>query len=118
GIMLNSGAGRTYVSFRFDNKSSEKFRFGFNARYSRQKVFGAGTSNSGSQSNNSLRNGVRYRPYDEPGQTSDIDDFDPDYANLTNLTSPVLSAYAVTKNDYNNQLITSANAQYTIIKGL
>ncbi len=118
GIMLNSGAARTFVSFRFDNSSSDKFRFGFNARYSRQKVYGAGTSNTGSQSNNSLRNGVRYRPYDEPGQSTDIDEFDPDYANLTNLTSPVLSAYSVTKNDYNNQLVTSGNAQFTPIKGL
>ena len=118
GIMLNSGAKRTYVSFRFDNSSSDKFRFGFNARYSRQMVFGAGTSNSGSQSNNSLRNAVRYRPYDEPGQTTIIDEFDPDYANLTNLISPVLGAYSVTKNDYTNQMITSANAQYTIIPGL
>ncbi|TDO24220.1 SusC/RagA family TonB-linked outer membrane protein [Pedobacter duraquae] len=118
GIMLNSGAKRTYVSFRFDNSSSEKFRFGFNARYSRQMVFGAGTSNTGSQSNNSLRNAVRYRPYDEPGQTTIVDEFDPDYANLTNLISPVLGAYSVTKNDYNNQMITSAYAQYTIIPGL
>lgn len=118
GIMLNSGAARTFVSFRFDNIASDKFRFGFNTRYSRQKVYGAGTSNSGSQSNNSLRNGVRYRPYDQPGQVTDIDVFDPDYASLTNLTSPVLGAYSVTKNDYTNQLITSANAQYTPIKGL
>lgn len=118
GIMLNSGAERTFVSFRFDNTASEKFRFGFNTRYSRQKVFGAGTSNSGSQSNNSLRNAVRYRPYDEPGQVTDVDEFDPLYASLTNLTSPVLGAYSVTKNDYNNQLVTSANAQYTPIKGL
>ncbi|WP_199119374.1 TonB-dependent receptor [Pedobacter sp. ASV28] len=118
GIMLNSGAGRTYVSFRFDNTASDKFRFGFNARYSRQKVWGAGTSNSGSQSNNSLRNAVRYRPYDEPGQLTFVDEFDPDYANQTNLINPVLGAYSVTKNDYNNQLITSAYAQYNIIKGL
>lgn len=118
GVMLNSGAGRTYVSFRFDNTASSKFRFGFNARYSRQKVWGAGTSSSGSQSNNSLRNAVRYRPYDEPGQATFIDDFDPDYANQTNLINPVLGAYSVTRNDYNNQFITSAYLQYNITKGL
>lgn len=118
GVMLNSGAKRTYVSFRFDNTASDKFRFGFNARYSRQMVWGAGTSSTGSQSNNSLRNAVRYRPYDEPGQLTFVDEFDPDYANQTNLINPVLGAYSVTKNDYNNQFITSAYMQYAIIKGL
>ncbi|WP_207514566.1 SusC/RagA family TonB-linked outer membrane protein [Longitalea luteola] len=118
GIMLNSGAKRTFAAFRYDHTGSEKFRFGFNARYSRQKVWGAGTSSTGSQSNNKLRNSVRYRPFEGPGLESSIDEFDPDYANLTNLTGPVLDAHAVTKNDYNNQIITSGNAQYTIIPGL
>ncbi|SOD12142.1 SusC/RagA family TonB-linked outer membrane protein [Pedobacter xixiisoli] len=118
GIMLNSGAKRTYMSFRFDNTASDKFRVGFNARYSRQLVWGAGTSNSGSQSNNSLRNAVRYRPYDEPGQETFVDDFDPNYAQQTNLINPVLGAASVTKNDYNNQFITSGYAQYSFVKGL
>ncbi|RYE59376.1 MAG: SusC/RagA family TonB-linked outer membrane protein, partial [Sphingobacteriales bacterium] len=118
GIMLNSGAKRTYVAFRFDNTASDKFRFGFNARYSRQMVWGAGTSSTGSQGNNSLRNAVRYRPYDEPGQLTFVDEFDPEYASQTNLINPVLGAYSVTRNDYNNQFITSAYLQYNIIKGL
>jgi TonB-linked SusC/RagA family outer membrane protein len=117
GIMLNSGAKRIFAAFRYDHTGSDKFRFGFNARYSRQKVWGAGTSSTGSQSNNKLRNAVRYRPF-ESTQESDVDEFDPAYASLTNLTGPVLDAHAVTKNDYTNQIITSANAQYTIIPGL
>jgi TonB-linked SusC/RagA family outer membrane protein len=118
GIMLNSGAKRIFAAFRYDNIASDKFKFGFNARYSRQMIWGLGTSSSGSQSNNRLRNAVRYRPYEGHGLESTIDEFDPDYANLTNLTGPTLDAYSTTKNDYNNQIITSANAQYTIIPGL
>lgn len=117
GIMLNSGAKRAFAAFRYDHTGSEKFRFGFNARYSRQQVWGAGTSSTGSQSNNKLRNAVRYRPY-ESTQELIVDEFDPEYARQTNLTGPVLDAHAVTKNDYTNQIITSANAQYTIIPGL
>jgi len=118
GIMLNSGAQRTFAAFRYDNKAVEKFQFGFNARYSRQKVLGVGTSHTGSQSNNRLRNAVRFRPYQGPGIESDIDEFDPDYANQTNLINPVLGAFAEEKNDYNNQIITSANAQYAILPNL
>ncbi|MES2279049.1 MAG: TonB-dependent receptor [Bacteroidota bacterium] len=118
GIMLNSGNQRTFAAFRFDNVASDKFRFGFNTRYSRQRVYGAGTSNTGSQSNNQLRNSVRFRPFEAPGLETQVDQFDPDYANLTNLTSPVLGAYAVTKNDYTNQVISSINAQYSIIPKL
>src|SRR6185503_17229726 len=113
-----SGAQRIFTSFRYDNVVSEKMRFGFNARYSRQKVLGVGTSSTGSQSNIRLRNSVRYRPYEGPGLESTIDEFDPDYANLTNLTGPVLDANATEKNDYTNQIITSINGTYTIIPGL
>lgn len=118
GIMLNSGMQRTFASMRYDNIASDKFKIGISSRYSRQRVWGAGTSSTGSQSNNKLRNAVRYRPFEGPGLQSTVDEFDPDYANLTNLTGPVLDAGSVTKNDYTYQLITSANAQYTVIKGL
>ncbi len=118
GIMLNSGAKRTFAAFRYDNNATDKFRFGFNARYSRQDILGVGTSNTVSQSNNRLRNAVRYRPYMDFGMDPAVDEFDPDYANLTNLISPVLGAYAETKNDYTNQIITGANAQYTLARGL
>ncbi|MBV4357294.1 SusC/RagA family TonB-linked outer membrane protein [Pinibacter aurantiacus] len=119
GIMLNSGAGRIFTAFRYDNIISPKFKWGFSARYSRQQVWGAGTSNTGSQSNNKLRNAVRYKPYEDLGEgSSSADEFDPDYANLTNLTGPVLDANAVDKTDYLNQVISSINAQYSILPGL
>ena len=118
GIMLNSGAQRTFAAFRYDNKASDKFQFGFNTRYSRQRVKGVGTSSTGSQSNNRLRNAVRFRPYMGAGLESTIDEFDPDYADQTNLASPVLGAYSEEKYDYTNQIITSANAQYSILPKL
>ncbi len=92
GIMLNSGYKRTLASFRFDHKVNKKLKVGLNFRYSDQDVTGVGTSNTGTQSNNRLRNAVRFRPFIGPGLESEVDEFDPEYTNLTNLASPVLLA--------------------------
>ncbi|MXV49497.1 SusC/RagA family TonB-linked outer membrane protein [Pedobacter sp. HMF7647] len=118
GIMLNSGFRRTFASFRFDHKASDRFKMGFSARYSRQCIDGVGTSNTGSQSTNRLRNAVRYQPFEAPGQQSFIDEFDPDYANLTNLTSPVLLANNELKYDYRNDAIINSYLSYDFIKNL
>lgn len=117
GIMLQSGIKRTFASFRFDNNASDKFKFGFNVRYSRLETDGAGTSVSGSQGNNYLRNSVRYIPFDG-GSSASVDVFDPNYANLTNLTSPVLLANNLITNAYKNDLITSVNGTYSFSKKL
>jgi TonB-dependent starch-binding outer membrane protein SusC len=116
GVMLNSGFRRTMVSFKFDHKLSEKIRFGFNARYGDQRTQGAGTSNTGTQGNNRLRNSVRYKPF--IGGSDIVDEFDPEYALLTNLTSPVLLAYAEERFNYRKDLLLNAYASYTPIKGL
>jgi TonB-linked SusC/RagA family outer membrane protein len=113
GIMLQSGIKRTFASFRFDNTVNDKFRFGFNVRYSRQETDGAGTSNSGSQGNNYLRNSVRYIPFDG-GSSASVDVFDPNYASLTNLTSPVVLANSILQYAYKNDIITSLTASYKI----
>jgi len=117
GIMLQSGIKRTFASFRFDNTASDKLRFGFNVRYSRQETDGVGTSVSGSQGNNYLRNSVRYRPFDG-GTTASVDVFDPNYAALTNLTNPVLLANNLISNAYKNDVITSVNGSYNFTKNL
>lgn len=117
GIMLQSGFKRSFASFRFDNKISDKFKFGFNIRYSRQQIDGVGTSATGSQGSNYLRNSVRYRPF-EGGATANADVFDPDYANLTNLTSPTLLANNLLQHNYKNDLITSGTLSYYITKNL
>jgi TonB-linked SusC/RagA family outer membrane protein len=118
GIMLNSGFQRSLVSFKFDHKISNKFRAGFNARYSRQKVDGVGTSNTGTQGNNRLRNAVRFRPFLAPGQEDDVDVFDPALANLTNLTSPILLANQELRYDYRNDINLTGYVSYEILKGL
>lgn len=118
GIMLNSGFQRTLASFKFDHKISPKFRTGFNTRYSRQRVDGVGTSSTGTQSSNRLRNAVRYLPYLGPGQEEAIDVFDPNYASNTNLVNPVLLANQELKYDYRNDIVLNGYASYEIIKNL
>jgi len=115
GIMLNSGFRRTFASFRFDHKISDKFRAGVNVRYSRQRIDGVGTSSTGSQGTNRLRNSVRYQPYSGGSDSGDL--FDADYL-TTNLTNPITLADQELKYDYRNDLISSAYLQYQILKNL
>jgi TonB-dependent starch-binding outer membrane protein SusC len=120
GIMLESGYKRTLASFKFDHKASDKFRVGLNARYSRQRVDGVGTSSTGSQGTNRLRNAVRYRPFVVPGEEVQpaIDEFDANYANLTNLTNPVMLAHNELKYDYRNDINLNGYFSYDIIPNL
>jgi len=116
GIMLNSGYRRTFASFRFDHKISDKLRANVNVRYSRQRIDGIGTSSTGSQGTNRLRNAVRYQPY-MGGNDSGGDLFDADYQ-TTGLTNPITQANTELKYDYRNDMITSAFLEYQILKNL
>ncbi|WP_460892243.1 SusC/RagA family TonB-linked outer membrane protein [Rufibacter soli] len=118
GIMINSGYERTLASFKFDHKVNDRFKVGLTTRYSRQRVDGVGTSSTGSQSNNRLRNAVRYRPFVAPGFESQVDEFDVEYASSTQLTSPVLLANSETRRDYRNDIIVNGWFSYDIIKNL
>tara|TARA_R110000751_G_scaffold94540_5_gene184512 strand:+ start:4880 stop:8167 length:3288 start_codon:yes stop_codon:yes gene_type:complete len=118
GIMLNSGYKRDAANFKFDHKINSKVKFGVNARYSRRKIDGAGTSSTGSQGSNRLRNAVRYQPFTGPGNENFVDEFDPQYATLTNLTSPVLLANNELQFDYRNDLILNSYLSYEIFKNL
>lgn len=115
GIMLNSGYKRTFASFRFDHKISDKFRTGVNVRYSRQRIDGIGTTSTGSQGTNRLRNSVRYQPYEGGGDSGDL--FDADYL-TTNLSNPITLANQELKYDYRNDLISSGYVSYQILKNL
>ncbi|TDO22795.1 SusC/RagA family TonB-linked outer membrane protein [Pedobacter duraquae] len=115
GIMLNSGYRRTFASFRFDHKISDKLRTGINVRYSRQRIDGVGTTSTGSNSANRLRNAVRYQPYSGGGDSGDL--FDADYQ-TTALTNPIALANNELKYDYRNDMISSGYLNYQILKNL
>src|SRR5690606_26561123 len=118
GVMIRSGFQRTLASLKLDHKINDRFKAGFSARYSRQRTDGVGTSNTGSQSNNRLRNSVRYMPFIAPGMESIVDEFDPDFTNQTNLVNPMVLALDETRNNYRNDIIFNGNASYEILKGL
>ncbi|WPQ60770.1 TonB-dependent receptor [Chitinophaga sancti] len=118
GIMLESGYRRTMAAFRFDHTASKRLKVGITTRYSRQRVDGVGTSNTGSQGTNRLRNAVRYKPFIAPGDEDVVDVFDPEYANLTNLTNPVLLAHNELKYDYRNDANLNGYMNFTILDGL
>lgn len=118
GIMLESGYRRTMAAFRFDHTAGKRLKLGITTRYSRQRVDGVGTSATGSQGTNRLRNAVRYKPFIAPGDEDVVDVFDPEYANLTNLTNPVLLAHNELKYDYRNDANLNGYLNFTILDGL
>ncbi|TKC06726.1 TonB-dependent receptor [Pedobacter polaris] len=115
GIMLESGYRRTFASFRFDHKISDKIRTGVNVRYSRQRIEGVGTTSTGSQGTNRLRNSVRYQPYSGGDDAGDL--FDADFL-ATQLSNPISLAQQELKYDYRNDLISSGYLSYQILKNL
>lgn len=120
GIMLESGYRRTLATFKFDHRATDKLRIGLNTRYSRQRIDGVGTSATGSQGTNRLRNAVRYKPFVTPGEdvAPSIDEFDADYANLTNLTNPVMLTHNELKYDYKNDVNVNGYVSYDITPNL
>lgn len=84
-IMQNSDFDRKLASFKFDHNYNSAVKIGFNTRFNNTVVNGAGTSNPGSSSTNSLRQSVKYRPLNIKGQ--DLDYYDADYAAETNSNS-------------------------------
>jgi TonB-linked SusC/RagA family outer membrane protein len=65
--VINSTFDRKLLNFHFDHKVSNKFRFGFNVRYSDQQVSGVDVSSASSSTYNNLRNTVKYIPFNIPG---------------------------------------------------
>ncbi len=118
GIMINSGYKRHLANFKMNNKVSDKVKIGVNFRYSKDVITGAGTSDTGSNSNNKLRNTVRYQPFVGSGNESFVDFFDPDYFAQTNLTSPVLLANNEVREDERQNILMNGYFEWQIIKGL
>ncbi|HLR37978.1 MAG TPA: SusC/RagA family TonB-linked outer membrane protein, partial [Chitinophagaceae bacterium] len=104
GIMLGSGYKRDMASFKFSHKFSKVVESGIRMRYSRRNIDGQGTSNTGSQKTNRLRNAVRYRPFEYGTQVSNRLVFDPDYAKLTNLVNPLLLVQNEVRHDKRNDI--------------
>ena len=117
GIMLNSGLKRTLGTFRFDHKISPKLRLALNIRYSRQMVYGNGTAATGSGSNSRLKYTVRFQPYQG---VVNFQEYDPDaiFDNTINLSNPLTNALQDTRNNYTNNLITSAGLTYNVAKAV
>ena len=117
GIMLKSGFKRSMVNFKYDYDISKKLKFGFNARYSRSLINGVGTSSTGSQSNNRLRNAVRYQPF-EGGSNIPVDDFDPSYATNTNLVNPLILNDNEVRDNRSNDLLLNGYINWNITKDI
>lgn len=117
GIMIGSGFKRNMANFRYDYDISKKLSLGLNARYSRQTIFGAGTSSSGSQSTNRLRNAVRYQPFEGVSNVN-VDEFDPLFADQTNLVNPILLANNEIRENGRNDLMLNGTLDYKITKNL
>ncbi|MBW2961770.1 SusC/RagA family TonB-linked outer membrane protein [Mesonia aestuariivivens] len=118
GIMLKSGYKRSMANFKFDHKISDRVKFGVNSRYSRRKISGAGTSNTGSQGSNRLRNAVRYQPFIGPNNDDFVDVFDPNYATLTNLVNPLKLVNNEIQDDYRNDLILNSFLTFDLTDNL
>lgn len=113
GVMIGSSFRRNMANFKYDYDISKKLSIGVNARYSRQLINGAGTSATGSQSTNRLRNAVRYQPF-EGVSTVNVDEFDPLFADQTNLVNPVLLADNEIKENGRNDLLLNGTIEYKI----
>lgn len=69
-IMVETGYKKNNLTTKFQHKANDMLTIDFNLKYSDRTVLGAGTSDPGSSSNNSLRHAVQFRP------TKGLADFD------------------------------------------
>ena len=118
GIQINSGFVRNLVNFKLNHKASDKFQFGFNARYLNQNIQGIGTTNSGTRQTSRLRHAITYTPFLKTGVT-DEEFFDEDaYLRSAGVVNPLVIAEAEYRQRYLNNFNTSGNFSYELTKGL
>lgn len=121
GILINSDLDRKNLNFRLDHKGSDIFRFGFNARYTDQKINGAGTSDVGGAGSNRLRQFTRYKPLILPGEEEESYDATLDLQNAGNgfnILNPILLANAETRKRLNQQLNLNGYIQVNLLPNL
>jgi TonB-linked SusC/RagA family outer membrane protein len=121
GILLGSDYKRQIVNFRFDQEVSKKLKVGFNVRYNKQVINGAGTSDAGGSGSNNLRQIVRYPPFLTGG--ADDTAYDPTLAGLTNgnglrLVNPLQLLPATYRQSSNNVFDINTNINYNIVKNV
>ncbi|MEJ6980913.1 TonB-dependent receptor [Pedobacter sp. P351] len=118
GILLQSGFRRYLTNFKFDHTASDKFRIGLTARYSDQKVRGAGTTASGTRTTNRLRHSIIYRPFELPTRPA-VDEFDEDYyLNSNQIQNPVILTQAEYRNAPSSATNISGYLSLQILEGL
>jgi TonB-linked SusC/RagA family outer membrane protein len=125
GIQLASDYDRKLLSFRLDNKATDKLRLGFNVRLNDQTINGAGTASGGLSSSSRLRNTVQYRPFLNnlgTGVVLDLTQPDEDYYVLSGgprgLINPIVIAESEYRRDGQRLANSSAYANYNFTKAL
>ncbi|GAB3634959.1 TonB-dependent receptor [Hymenobacter arcticus] len=134
GIQRGTGYERMLVNFRFDNKVSDRFKFGLNTRFNNQESLGAGTGAAngtatngatvptGSNTTSRLRNTIQYVPLVVPatsGSTAlDPNVFDEDFLTNSTLVNPVVAIDNEYRSDKRRTINIAANAALNITKDL
>jgi TonB-linked SusC/RagA family outer membrane protein len=125
GIQLASDYDRKLLSFRLDNKATDKLRLGFNVRLNDQTINGAGTASGGLSSSSRLRNTVQYRPFVNnlgTGVVLDLTQPDEDYYILSGgprgLINPIVIAESEYRRDGQRLANASGYANYNFTKAL
>jgi len=121
--VINSTYDRKLISFHLDHKANDKFRFGFNARYSDQQVGGVDVSSAQSSTYNNLRNTIKYIPFDIPGVSET--QYDPtlfaeseEAGNNLGLINPIVNSNAQYRENYTYDTNLSGYVSYNINKYL
>lgn len=121
GIQINSGFVRNLVNFKLNHKASDRFSFGFNARYLNQTIQGIGTTNSGTRTTSRLRHSITYRPFLQAGVTDDAFFDEELFLRSQGLINPLVIAGAEYRQRYRNNLNLSGSFslnQFLNVKGL
>ncbi|MDB5190497.1 MAG: TonB-dependent receptor [Segetibacter sp.] len=118
GILLESGFNRNLANFKLDHKATDKFRVGFNVRFTDQTISGAGTSGSGTRTTNRLRHAIQFRPLNLP-TAPPIDQFDEEYFQLSaGISNPILLIKQEYRRAYTTAFNVSGYASYQLRKDL
>lgn len=133
GIQVGTNYNRMLVNFRFDNKVSDRFKFGLNTRFNNQETLGAGTGAAsgsgtgqsvptGSTTTSRLRNTVQYVPLIVPATSHstalDPNAFDSDFFTNSSLVNPLVAINNEYRSDKRRTINLAANAALNITKDL